>query len=415
MRRIVVSLLLLFLGLGLSAKEEGENRPVIKTGIEVLKSNGFKQLQGKRIGLVTNPSGVDDNLVSTVDILFNAPGVELVALYGPEHGVRGDVHAGDHISDFTDPATGLKVLSLYGKTRKPTPEMLKDIDALVYDIQDIGSRSYTFISTLGMLMEAAAENNKEVIVLDRPNPLGGEKVEGCLVEDGYFSFVSQFKIPYLYALTPGELALLINGENLLGKQCKLTVVPMEGWNRKMLYSDTKLPWVLPSPQIPQVENSIYYPVSGILGELGYVSIGVGYTLPFQLFCAPWINAENFAKALNNLKLPGVNFRPIHAKPFFANFAGENIGGVQVYITDFEKAHLTSIQFYVMQVIAELYPDKTVFDNANSSRFNMFDKVCGTSYIRETFTKSNQYSSIEGYWQKDVEQFKELSKKYWLYL
>ena len=183
MRRIVVSLLLLFLGLGLSAKEEGENKPVIKTGIEVLKSNGFKQLQGKRIGLVTNPSGVDDNLVSTVDILFNAPGVELVALYGPEHGVRGDVHAGDHISDFTDPATGLKVLSLYGKTRKPTPEMLKDIDALVYDIQDIGSRSYTFISTLGMLMEAAAENNKEVIVLDRPNPLGGEKVEGCLVEE----------------------------------------------------------------------------------------------------------------------------------------------------------------------------------------------------------------------------------------
>lgn len=413
MKRLFVCLMILSLSLGLSAGERGD-RPVIKTGIEVLKANGFKQLKGKRIGLVTNPSGVDNDLVSTVDILFNAPGVELVALYGPEHGVRGDVHAGDHISDFTDPATGLKVLSLYGKTRKPTPEMLKDIDALVYDIQDIGSRSYTFISTLGMLMEAAAENDKEVIVLDRPNPLGGEKVEGCLVEDGYFSFVSQFKIPYLYGLTPGEVALLINGENLLGKKCRLTVVPMEGWNRKMLYSDTKLPWVLPSPQIPLVENSIYYPVSGILGELGYVSIGVGYTLPFQLFCAPWINAEDFAKALNNLNLPGVNFRPIHVKPFFANFAGENIGGVQVYITDFEKAHLTSIQFYVMQVIAQLYPDKAVFDNANSKRFDMFDKVCGTNYIRETFTKNNTYSSIEQYWQKDVDAFKDLSRKYWLY-
>ncbi|MEG2849112.1 MAG: DUF1343 domain-containing protein, partial [Bacteroidales bacterium] len=184
----------------------------VKTGIDVLKANNFKQLEGKRIGLVTNPTGVDKNLVSTIDILYNAKNVNLVALYGPEHGVRGDVHAGDKVDNFKDSATGLPVYSLYGKTRKPTKEMLDGIDVLVYDIQDNGCRSFTYISTLGMIMEAAAQFNKEIIVLDRPNPLGGEKVEGNLVEDGYISFVSQFKIPYLYGLTVGELANMLNGE-----------------------------------------------------------------------------------------------------------------------------------------------------------------------------------------------------------
>lgn len=386
----------------------------VKTGIEVLKSNNFKQLQGKRIGLVTNPSGVDNNLVSTVDILFNAHNVKLVALYGPEHGVRGNVYAGDKVDNGLDPVTALPVFSLFGKTQKPTPEMLKDVDALVYDIQDNGCRSYTYISTLGKLMEAAAENSKELIVLDRPNPLGGERVEGCLVEEGYFSFVSQFRIPYLYGLTVGELAQLINGENLLGKKCKLTVVKMEGWRRQMTYSKTGLPWVLPSPHIPEIVSAFYYPVSGIFGELGYVSIGVGYTLPFQLFCAPWMNGEKMADSLNSLQLPGIRFRPLAIKPFYSVFSGENIQGVQAYITDYQKAHLTSVQFYVMQVIAQLYPDKKVFDNADKSRFNMFDKVCGTNYIRETFAKANTYASIEHYWNKDVDSFKNLSKKYQLY-
>ena len=181
----------------------------IKTGIEVLKEQNFKCLEGKRVGLITNPTGVDNKLKSTIDILHEAPNVNLVALYGPEHGVRGDVHAGDHVTDIKDPSTGLPVYSLYGKTRKATPEMLKDIDVLVYDIQDIGCRSFTYISTMGLAMEAAAENGKEFIVLDRPNPVGGLKIEGNLTEDDCISFVSQFKIPYLYGLTCGELALLL--------------------------------------------------------------------------------------------------------------------------------------------------------------------------------------------------------------
>lgn len=193
----------------------------IRTGIEILKEQKFKCLEGKRVGLITNPTGVDNNLKSTIDILHEAPNVQLVALFGPEHGVRGDVHAGDKVDNSADASTGLPVYSLYGKTRKATPDMLKGIDVLVYDIQDIGCRSFTYISTMGLAMEAAAENNIEFVVLDRPNPVGGLKIEGNLVEDNYISFVSQFKIPYLYGLTCGELALMLNGEKMLNKQCKL--------------------------------------------------------------------------------------------------------------------------------------------------------------------------------------------------
>ena len=404
------------------AQQEKSNK-VVKTGIDVLESNGFKQLQGKKIGLVTNPSGVNNKLVSTVDILANAPGVELVALYGPEHGVRGDIHAGDKVSDEVDPKTGVPVYSLYGKTRKPTPEMLKDVDAIVYDIQDNGCRSFTFISTLGLLMEAAAENGKEVIVLDRPNPLGGNKVEGNIVEAGNFSFVSQFEIPYLYGLTVGELAQMLNEEGMLKGEkgtndtivkCNLTVVPMEGWSRDMVYTDTRLPWVLPSPHMPQAETSYYYPATGILGELGYMSIGVGYTLPFQMVAAQWINAAEFADALNALALPGVTFRPINIKPFYSVGKGENMGGVQIYITDYAKAHLTSIQFYIMQEVARMYPEHEVMANADKGRFRMFDLVSGSNFIREKFTETKQYKDIEAYWNKDVESFKKKSAKYYLY-
>ena len=223
----------------------------------MLKEQNFKCLEGKRVGLITNPTGVDNHMKSTIDILHEAPNVNLVALYGPEHGVRGDVHAGDHVTDIKDASTGLPVYSLYGKTRKATPEMLKDIDVLVYDIQDIGCRSFTYISTMGLAMEAAAENNKEFIVLDRPNPVGGLKIEGNLTEDDCISFVSQFKIPYLYGLTCGELAFMLNGEKMLkdGKQCKLQVVKMKGWKRKMDYTQTGLQWVPSSPHIPHPHSA----------------------------------------------------------------------------------------------------------------------------------------------------------------
>lgn len=389
-------------------------KPKIKTGIEVLKEQNFKCLEGKRVGLITNPTGVDNRLRSTIDILHEAPNVNLVALYGPEHGVRGDVHAGDKVANSADPSTGLPVYSLYGRTRKPTPEMLKDIDVLVYDIQDIGCRSFTYISTMGVAMEAAAENGKEFIVLDRPNPLGGVKIEGNLAEDEYISFVSQFKIPYLYGLTCGELALMLNGEKMLGKQCDLQVVKMKGWKRKMDYVQTGLQWIPSSPHIPHPHSAVFYPVSGILGELGYMSIGVGYTIPFQMFAAPWMKADELANSLNKLALPGVIFRPMYLKPFYSVGKGELLQGVQVHITDLNKAALSDIQFYVMQEVAALYPDRAVFDHADKGRFNMFDKVSGSNQVRERFSKRNRWEDVRDYWYKDVDAFRQLSKKYYLY-
>ena len=404
----------LLIGLALLLAGTGVARPiVVKTGIEVLKAQRFELLEGKRVGLITNPTGVDDGLRSTVDILNEAPNVELVALFGPEHGVRGDAHAGDHVGNQTDPVTGLPVYSLYGKTRKPTPEMLRGIDVLVYDIQDIGW-SFTYISTMGEAMAAAAENGIEFVVLDRPNPLGGRKVEGPLVQDGFFSFVSQYRIPYVYGLTCGELAMLLNGEGMIGKPCNLHVVAMEGWKRDMVYEDTGLQWIPSSPHIPQAETAFFYPASGIVGDFGYLSIGVGYTIPFQMFAAEWIDAEQFADSLNALKLPGVIFRPIHVKPFYSVGQGKQLHGVQVHLTKYPDAPLTDIQFYVMQEIARLYPDRAVLANADTARFRMMDQVTGSDYVRKTFAARNRFEDIRAYWYKDVAPFRTLSRKYYLY-
>lgn len=386
----------------------------IKTGIEVLKEQGFKQLAGKRVGLITNPTGVDNNMKSTIDILHEAKNIRLVSLFAPEHGVRGDAHAGDNVENTIDERTGLTVYSLHGKTKSPTADMLKDIDVLVYDIQDIGCRSFTYISTMGLAMEAAAANNVEFMVLDRPNPLGGIKIEGGLVEDKFTSFVSQYPIPYVYGLTCGELALLLNGEGMLKNKCKLQVVKMKGWKRKMTYDQTGLQWIPSSPHIPQPISSAFYPVSGILGELGYMSIGVGYTIPFQMFAAEWINADDLSVSLNSLHLPGLYFRPIHLRPFYSVGQGKQLQGVQVHIMNYEKARLSEIQFYVMQQIATLYPDKAIFDNADEKRYRMFDQVCGSDYVRLTFAKNNRFDDIKDFWYKDTEPFQRLSKKYYLY-
>lgn len=404
--RVAVVLTAAMMALTVSAQK-------VKTGIEVLKTNNFKQLEGKRVGLVTNPTGVDNSLKSDVDILHEAANVKLVALFGPEHGVRGNVHAGDHVGNAADPTTGVPVYSLYGKSRIPSKEMLQGIDVLVYDIQDIGCRSFTYISTLGNIMKAAAENGIKVMVLDRPNPLGGEKVEGNLAEDDCLSFVSAFKIPYVYGLTPGEVALLLNGENMLGAKCDLEVVKMKGWKRKMTYDQTGLQWVLPSPHIPHASSAPYYSVSGIVGELDSISIGVGYTMPFQMFGAPWINAPVLAQRLNALNLPGVMFRPMYYKPFYAFGKGQDLQGVQVYLTDYRKATLTNIQFYVLQELYSLYPDHDVLAQC-TKRHAMFDKVCGSKQIRQLFMKRHKWEDVKPYWEKDAEAFKQLAKKYWLY-
>lgn len=392
-----------------------ESQQIVKPGIEVLRDDGFRQLAGKRVGLITNPTGIDNNLKSTIDILAEAPDVELTALFAPEHGVRGNYVAGAKIANDVDKKTGVPIYSLHGSTRKPTPEMLKNVDILVYDIQDIGCRSYTFISTMGLAMEAAARDDKEFMVLDRPNPLGGLRVEGNLVEKGCESFVGQYPIPYLYGLTPGELASYLNDSGLTGsKKVRLTVIPMQGWKRDMTYTETGMPWVLPSPHIPTPEAALLYPATGIMGELDYVSIGVGYTLPFSLTGAPWIDAPTLAGSLNDLGLDGVKFRPIYFKPFYAMFKGENLGGVQIYIRDKSEAQLSVIQFYIMQELASLYPTHKAFSSATATRLKMFDQVCGSPEVRKLFSSGYKVSDMIEYWNKDAAKFKETTSKYYLY-
>lgn len=414
MRYLATPLILLLSVMAIIAQETADYQ--VKPGIETLRKSGFEALKGKRVGLITNPTGVDNNLKATIDILDEAPDVQLVALFAPEHGVRGDITAGATVGNTTDPATGVKVYSLYGATKKPTPAMLDGIDALVYDIQDNGCRSYTFISTMAMAMEQCARLGKEFVVLDRPNPLGGNKVEGLCTDPDDISFVGYLPIPYIYGLTPGELARMIVGEKMLKteKPLKLTVIPMEGWERDMLFEDTAMPWVLPSPHLPTPQTAIYYPATGIAGELDYISIGVGYTLPFRTFAAPWIDASRLADHLNSMNIPGVAFRPIHYKPYYGFKRGENLQGVELYVTDYDAAPLTLIQFYVMEALADMYPAHKALAVAPVKRLTMFDKVTGSKKLRPLFLKNHKVADILPLWNRDLDRFRATKEKYHLY-
>ena len=388
----------------------------VETGIDVLQKTNYSILTGKKIGIITNPTGVNRNLKSTIDLLHACNAVDVKVLFSPEHGIRGDHAAGENVASYTDKKTGIQVYSLYGKQRRPNAKILKGLDAIVYDIQDIGVRSYTYISSMGLLMEACAKNDVEFIVLDRPNPFGGNKIEGCLVEPKQISFVSQFPIPYVYGLTCGELANYLNEEGLLkdGQKCKLKVVGMEGWNRSMTFHETGLPWVPTSPHIPNAISAIYYAASGILGELYTISIGVGYTQPFELFGAEWINADQLSKNLNDLHIPGVLFRPVHYKPYYSVGKGIMLHGVQLHFTNIQEAPVSLIQFYVMQECHKLYPNKNPFEMCETSRLNIFDKVCGNRKIRLHFCENFLVKDIKEFWSAQTKLFKEKSEKYYLY-
>jgi uncharacterized protein YbbC (DUF1343 family) len=387
----------------------------LKLGNEVLAAKNFKPLQGKRLGLITNPSGVNRRLHSTIDILRNAPQVNLVALFGPEHGIYGDVPAGDTIASRTDVRTGLPVHSLYGETRKPTPEMLKGLDALVYDLQDTGCRSYTYISTMGVAMEACGEAGVEFIVLDRPNPLGGERIEGLLVDDRFRSFVSKWNVPYVYGMTCGEVARMINGEGWIAKPCKLTVVPMSGWQRTMVWRDTDLPWVPTSPHVPHGESPLFQVATGMLGEIGGASTGIGYTLPFQCIAAPDLHPHELAKLLNQYGLPGVYFKPITYKPYYFAFKDQQIAGVQLFFTEPSSAPLTAINFYALEALNKL-AGRDLFAEAIKANksFSMFDKVNGTDATRKALQAGASAAEIVASWKPAEDQFRKARRKYLLY-
>ncbi|HEX5221387.1 MAG TPA: DUF1343 domain-containing protein [Verrucomicrobiae bacterium] len=413
------SLLRIGLLLGLGAQmllANGNSEPRVKLGNEVLVQTKFKVLAGKRVGLITNPSGVNSQLESTIDVLRAAPNVKLVALYGPEHGIYGDVPAGDKIASRIDARTGLPVHSLYGDTRKPTPEMLKGIDALVYDLQDTGCRSYTFISTMGVAMEACGDAKIEFIVLDRPNPLGGVRVEGPMVEqENRRSFVSRWDVPYVYGMTCGELAQMINDRGWITNRCKLTVVPMKDWKRTMVWRDTGLPWVPTSPHVPHGESPLFQVATGMLGEIGGVSTGIGYTLPFQCVATTNVNPQQLAETLNRYKLSGVRFQPVTFQPYYAAFKGEVVGGVQLYFTDPAHAPLTAINYYALEALKKVAA-RDLFEEAQKAKkkFDMFDKVNGTDATRLALQSGKSAAEIVSSWKAGEEKFRKERQKYLLY-
>jgi uncharacterized protein YbbC (DUF1343 family) len=392
------------------------SEPRVKTGIEVLAADDYEPLVGKRIGLVTNPTGVDSRLRSTVDHLAKAKDVKLVALFGPEHGVYGDEYAGAKVGNARDPRTGLPIYSLYGGTRKPTSAMLQDIDVLVLDLQDIGSRSYTYISTMQLCLRACAENHVEFMVLDRPNPLGGERIEGPAHQPNHYSFVNAFEVPYVHGMTMGELAKMEEANlrkaypNL--KRNLLKVVKMRGWNRQMSFEETGLPWVPTSPHIPKPSTAFFYAATGLLGELSSVSIGVGYPLPFETIAAPWIDADDFSRELDARQIPGVQFRPIHYKPFYGAFKGQTVHGIQVHLIDLNKANLVEIQFHAIDALKKLYPSTDLFKRADSTE--LFDKTCGGPATRRWIQSGKNIQDLFKQWRESAEQFHDARSPYLLY-
>jgi len=399
-----------------SSQSQHETSPAVRTGIDVLIENNFSILKGKRVGLITNPTGVTAGLVSAVDLFAHSNQIKLVALFGPEHGVRGDAAAGSRVDSYVDSITGLPVYSLYGKTTKPTAEMLKDVDVLVYDIQDIGIRSYTYIATMAKAMSAAAEHGIEFVVLDRPDPLTGIAVQGNVLDAKFKSFVGMFPIPYVYGMTCGELATMVNNEGWLegGRKCKLTIVAMEGWNRSMWWEDTGLQWVPTSPHIPNAATALFCAATGILGELDGVSIGIGYTLPFQLVGATWIDPAQLAHELNSINIPGVYFRSTIYTPFYGAMQGKQVNGVQIHLLDRSKVNLVSLQFYIMQAIDGLYPAKDIFVHSDSLRIRMFDNVMGTDAVRIALQQKVPVGVILAGWTKEVDSFMAVRNKYLLY-
>lgn len=360
----------------------GLSGSLVQPGIDVfIKDGHLARLKNKNIGLVTNQTAMNGELISTLDLLkAHAKDYKITAIFAPEHGFYGRDRAAQDV-DQTKDVDGIPIYSLHSNTRRPSESMLKGLNLIIYDIQDIGSRSYTFITTLFYVMEEAAKKKIPVIVLDRPNPINGVTIDGPMLEESLRSMVGYINIPYCHGMTVGELAKFFNEEYSVG--CSLEVVPMKGWKRTMSFRQTGLPWIPTSPYIPESDTPLYYPMTGILGEISLVNIGIGYTLPFKLVGAPWIKAMDFAKTLNNFKYPGVYFTPFFFRPFYGKFKGENCEGVLITVSDPLKYKPLATQFLIIETLKKLYP--TSFKAAVELSFGkqeMFAKVIGSRKVWE---------------------------------
>ncbi|QDQ42615.1 exo-beta-N-acetylmuramidase NamZ family protein [Methylacidiphilum kamchatkense] len=386
---------------------------VIDLGIDVLVENHFHGLEGKKIGLITNLSAVNKNGISTLELFYHCPQVNLVAIFTPEYGLYCMGSDKQSTASYIDPYTNLPVYPLQGETVKPTDDMLANIDVLVFDLQDIGTRSFTFLSTMGLAMEAAGENGKEFYVLDRPNPLGGERVEGMPFNNSFRSFYNEWDIPYIHGMTPCEIAGMINGENWIFKKPKLTLVPMKNWQRHMLWKDTGLPWMPLSPYLTDEESPFYFAISSFLGLSPLLNNGIGTALPYKLVGAQKIDPFTFARNMNKRKIPFCYFRPVFYWPFFGKFQGKTLGGCQIHIQDFSKVKLVEIGLTLLQeMMTELNQDPLASLTAEQLEF--FDRYCGTDEIRKELLSGKRVQAIMDNWIPYLENFKEKRKKYLLY-
>lgn len=386
------------------AKTPNAEKAKVKLGIDNI-DNHLSSFAGKRVGLITNATGMNSQYQSTIDVLYSK--TKLTALFSPEHGIRGAIPAGDKVGSQKDSKTGLPVFSLYGSTKKPTPEMLENIDVLAFDIQDVGARAYTYIYTMAYAMQAAKENGKTFVVFDRPNPVGGVEVEGGLIKPGFESFVGLYPIPIRHGLTVGELAKLFNKEFGIG--CDLQVIEMSNWHRSMYFDETGIPWVMTSPNIPTPDTALVYPATGIFGGTN-ISEGVGTTRPFDFVGAPWLDAEVLANRLNAMALPGVVFRPAHYIPRFGNFAGQSCSGVQLHITERKAFKPVQTGLSLLYVVQELSDEQFAY-NFSGKGAPMIDLITGDDALR-----LGRYSldEIVSTWESEAAQFKAMSQAYYLY-
>ena len=402
---------ILFISLLLSACQ---TEPV-QTGLDRI-SEFQHLLVGKRVGIVTNHTGYNSRKEHIIDVLQKLEGVTVTALFGPEHGIRGHEEAGKQIESETDPMKEMPIYSLYGKTRKPTEEMMAKVDVLIFDIQDIGTRYYTYIYTMALAMEAAAEEGKSFLVLDRPNPINGAQVEGNILEAGFSSFVGLYPMPVRHGMTMGELARMFNEEGWLanGIKAHLTVIEMKHWDRSTWYDQTGLRFIKPSPNMPTVTTATVYPGVCLLEGIN-VSEGRGTQTPFELFGAPWIDAKLFTQRLNALELPGVIFRDTTFTPISAAGASTNpkykdrvCKGSVVTVTDRSKFKPYSMGVQLVSLIHEMYPDSLTW------RSSFFDKLTGTSEIRETIIRNEDVNGLLGKWQPALDEFLATRERYLLY-
>ena len=374
----------------------------VLTGLDVLERDHFAALKGRRVGLVTNHTGVDREGRSAVDLLAKAEGVTLVALFGPEHGIRGAADA--QVDDGKDEKTGLPVYSLYGARKKPTAETLKGVDTLVFDIQDAGCRFYTYESTLGGVLEAAAENKVAVVVLDRPDPLGGLEVEGPVLDAGRESFVGYHTLPVRHGMTAGELARLFNAERKIG--CDLEVISMENWRRGELYDGTGLRWVNPSPNLRSLTEALLYPGVGLL-ETTNVSVGRGTDRPFEWVGAPWIDGVKLAAALAKEELPGVRFTPCRQTPLASVYKDKECDGVQIAVDDWSRFRPVRTGVALACALRKLYPEDWQADR--------FDRLLGNAATFDAPKRGATWRELEKGWQTELVRFRERRRPYLLYL